>query len=139
MLANLVDPNKGDYDRRTPMHLACANGQNKVVKALLARGAQGTVRDRWGQVPLADAINSHQQAGERCASVTTAYSSVASTSDRDVQNIPVRVDWSVMRIYLRFLRLIGPDRTVECECASVRPRTPPADVPDVAGAGSDQL
>ena len=45
-----------DYDGRTPLHLACAEGQESAVRYLLHQGADVTVEDRWGNTPLADAI-----------------------------------------------------------------------------------
>jgi glutaminase len=45
----------GDYDRRTPMHLAAAEGQTEVVRFLLERAVDPNSRDRWGGTPLADA------------------------------------------------------------------------------------
>lgn len=49
---NLAD---GDYDHRTPMHLAAAEGQTEVANFLLERGVDPNNRDRWGGTPLADA------------------------------------------------------------------------------------
>ena len=45
----------GDYDRRTPMHLAAAEGQVEVVRFLLDRSIDPNDRDRWGGTPLGDA------------------------------------------------------------------------------------
>jgi glutaminase len=45
----------GDYDRRTPMHLAAAEGQLAVVRFLLERGVNPNTSDRWGGTPLGDA------------------------------------------------------------------------------------
>ena len=52
-----------DYDARTPIHLAAAEGMHKVLKYMLRRqrsiGNRGlravTKRDRWGRTPLDDA------------------------------------------------------------------------------------
>ena len=51
-----VDPNTSDYDRRTALHLACANGYIKTVELLLNLGADVNVVDRWHSTPLADAV-----------------------------------------------------------------------------------
>lgn len=45
----------GDYDERTPMHLAAAEGHLDVVEFLLEQGVDANVVDRWGGTPLDDA------------------------------------------------------------------------------------
>ena len=45
--------NCGDYDARTPFHLAAAEGRLEVVDYLLSVGAQINIRDRWNGTPLA--------------------------------------------------------------------------------------
>lgn len=60
LLEHGVDPNVGDYDNRTPFHLAAAEGQQKAVEYLLNAGAKVNVKDRWGGTPLMDAISSGQ-------------------------------------------------------------------------------
>lgn len=49
---------KGDYDKRTPLHLACGEGHIKIVELLLNAGADINAKDRWGGTPLADAVRS---------------------------------------------------------------------------------
>jgi len=49
------DQNAGDYDRRTPLHLAAAEGQESVVRYLLENGAKINPQDRWNGTPLDDA------------------------------------------------------------------------------------
>ena len=51
-----VDPNTSDYDRRTALHLACANGYVKTAEMLLNLRADVNVSDRWHSTPLADAV-----------------------------------------------------------------------------------
>ena len=47
--------NEADYDGRTAMHLAAAEGHEKTVRFLLSRGARADCQDRWGGTPLDDA------------------------------------------------------------------------------------
>ena len=51
-----IDPNVGDYDRRTALHLACANGYVKTAELLISLRADVNVADRWQGTPLADAV-----------------------------------------------------------------------------------
>ena len=52
-----VDMNLGDYDGRTALHLAAAEGHVRCVKFLLeVCRAKHDVKDRWGQTPLSEAI-----------------------------------------------------------------------------------
>lgn len=46
------------HDGRTPLHVACLEGQLRVIRHLLAKGASPHVVDSHGQTPLHDAIRS---------------------------------------------------------------------------------
>lgn len=51
-----VDINAGDYDGRTPLHLACSEGKIDVVKELIVQGLNNfNAVDRWSNTPLDDA------------------------------------------------------------------------------------
>lgn len=58
-LALGVDVNKGDYDKRTALHLAAAEGQEDVVKYLINKGADVNAQDRWSLKPIDDAKNNN--------------------------------------------------------------------------------
>ncbi|CRK88968.1 CLUMA_CG002603, isoform A [Clunio marinus] len=46
-----------NYDLRTALHVACAEGNEDVVKHLLLNGAAVHIRDRYDRSPLFEAIN----------------------------------------------------------------------------------
>ena len=55
LIAKGVPINAGDYDLRTALHLAAAEGSLEVVKYLVSHGHPLFVRDRWGATPLDEA------------------------------------------------------------------------------------
>lgn len=46
-----------NYDLRTALHVACAEGNDEVVKHLLLGGAGVHIRDRYDRSPLTEAMN----------------------------------------------------------------------------------
>eukprot|EP00899_Mesostigma_viride_P007204 jgi/Mesvir1/16485/Mv10043-RA.1 len=56
LLDHNVDPNSCDYDRRTALHVAAAEGKTAIVEFLIAHNADVNVVDRWGASPLDDAV-----------------------------------------------------------------------------------
>lgn len=53
-----IDPNSNDYDHRTPLHIAAAEGIFLIAKMLLENGASVFATDRWGNTPLVEARKS---------------------------------------------------------------------------------
>uniref|UniRef100_A0A1D1XLH8 Potassium channel n=1 Tax=Anthurium amnicola TaxID=1678845 RepID=A0A1D1XLH8_9ARAE len=47
-----IDSNSKDYDLRTPLHIAAAEGLYLMAKILVEAGASVLVEDRWGNTPL---------------------------------------------------------------------------------------
>lgn len=50
-----ISMEEGDYDNRTPLHVAASAGQIDVVKFLLSVKANVNPLDRWGSTPMNDA------------------------------------------------------------------------------------
>ena len=68
------DLQAGDYDIRTPLHLASAEGQTEVVRYLLNNGVQ-PIPDRWGGYPISDARdNGHNEIVELFNKLDVNYS-----------------------------------------------------------------
>jgi hyperpolarization activated cyclic nucleotide-gated potassium channel 4 len=57
LIADGADVDCADYDSRTPMHLACANGRADIVRILLNAGASPHSEDRWSGTPIDDALH----------------------------------------------------------------------------------
>ena len=57
LIASKCDPSKGDYDLRTPLHIAAAQGNLDACKILVNAGAI-LKRDRMGLFPIHDAVTS---------------------------------------------------------------------------------
>lgn len=50
-----ADIHYSDYDRRTPLHIACAEGHSDCATFLIENGADIHARDRWNQTALHEA------------------------------------------------------------------------------------
>lgn len=57
LVAYEADFSAGDYDQRTPLHVASSEGLLEVVEWLLNHGATVHARDRNGETPLMSAVN----------------------------------------------------------------------------------
>lgn len=55
LIAKGCDINQGDYDLRTPLHLAVCERKYEAVRYLTLRGAKIDAKDRWGNSPLDEA------------------------------------------------------------------------------------
>ncbi|KAE8908231.1 hypothetical protein PF003_g7470 [Phytophthora fragariae] len=57
LVPELVRPDMEDYDLRTLLHVASAEGRLQIAKYLVACGANVNLLDRWGSSPLSDAVD----------------------------------------------------------------------------------
>ncbi len=55
LVASGVDRNEADYDGRTCLHLAAAEGKLEIVEFLLAKSVHLTLKDRWQHTPIDEA------------------------------------------------------------------------------------
>ncbi len=62
LAANGVDLNEGDYDLRTPMHLAAAEGHAEAMLYFISLKLDLSPKDRWGGTPMRDAENGDHKA-----------------------------------------------------------------------------
>ncbi|XP_057972107.1 potassium channel SKOR-like isoform X2 [Malania oleifera] len=57
-----ADPNKTDYDGRSPLHLAASRGYEEITLFLIQEGVDINISDNFGNTPLLEAIkNGHDQ------------------------------------------------------------------------------
>ena len=75
LLENSEDPNSGDYDRRCALHIAAAEGHEKVCEVLLSSKADANFKDRWGGTPLQDALSAQHSS---CAQLIKTKGGVSS-------------------------------------------------------------
>lgn len=96
-----LDLNKGDYDRRTALHLAAGEGHPAIVQALCDAGADVNVEDRWHRRPLDDAITGeHKECEEilrkfgaaRGVARTVSSGALDQSSKRQQDNMQVEFD-----------------------------------------------
>ncbi|PWA51284.1 potassium channel, voltage-dependent, EAG/ELK/ERG, Ankyrin repeat-containing domain protein [Artemisia annua] len=61
-LKNLIragaDPNKKNFDGRSPLHLAASKGHEDIALFLIQEGVEVNISDRYGNTPLLEAIKS---------------------------------------------------------------------------------
>lgn len=60
LLARGLNVNTADYDGRTALHLAAADGHKDIVNYLIGQGAK-SLKDRWGQLPIDEAKSKNHE------------------------------------------------------------------------------
>lgn len=69
-----ININDSDYDHRTALHVAAAEGHIDLVKSLLKQGASVNAKDRWGGTALDDATrHGHDQVAAYLRANGAAY------------------------------------------------------------------
>jgi len=57
--------NCADYDRRSPLHIAAANGELQAIELLIDKKASINIVDHFGRTPLVEACRSRQDAAAK--------------------------------------------------------------------------
>ncbi|KAK9902460.1 hypothetical protein M0R45_001699 [Rubus argutus] len=59
-----ADPNKTDYDGRSPLHLAALRGHEDITVFLIHEGVDINIKDTFGNTPLLEAIKNGHERGD---------------------------------------------------------------------------
>uniref|UniRef100_A0A8D8Q4E6 glutaminase n=2 Tax=Cacopsylla melanoneura TaxID=428564 RepID=A0A8D8Q4E6_9HEMI len=82
-----LDMSLSDYDGRTALHLAAAEGHEECVQFLIECGVDIDVKDRWGKTPLDEAKTfGHEQIIQMLSNVSEKSRSADSTREKSSSN-----------------------------------------------------
>jgi len=76
--------NVGDYDRRTALHLAGAEGNLPVVRLLVKHKANPEAKDRWNQSPIDSARDGNYEKVVKFLLSIASTPGASSSSDKSV-------------------------------------------------------
>ncbi len=89
LVARGVSLDAADYDLRTPLHLAAAEGHEAMVQYYMDQRAELAPRDRWGATPLDEARrHGHTRVAGLLANATPPPLRVVSSGDRSTRPGP---------------------------------------------------
>ena len=72
-LRSKIDINAQDYDNRSALHLAVAEGEIEMVRYLIDEGANKDTKDRWGSTPIHEASNKDGEKYEQICNILNNY------------------------------------------------------------------
>ena len=90
LLDENIEINVGDYDKRTALHLACANDKVEICELLLEHGADPFILDRWNICAVDEArqqANASFNQGIPSTNVTQNDTAGSRASD-DMRRVP---------------------------------------------------
>eukprot|EP00730_Choanoeca_flexa_P020021 TRINITY_DN9788_c0_g1_i6.p1 TRINITY_DN9788_c0_g1~~TRINITY_DN9788_c0_g1_i6.p1 ORF type:complete len:894 (+),score=204.58 TRINITY_DN9788_c0_g1_i6:183-2864(+) len=84
-----ADANSRDYDGRTPLHVAAANGVTTATEQLLSAGADVHIRDNHGETPYSSALLRGQKATAALIAARAAQDATGSATNGGAHPAPV--------------------------------------------------
>ncbi|KAL5556457.1 hypothetical protein UlMin_038693 [Ulmus minor] len=91
LLAEGVNPNAKNYDRRTPLHIAASEGLYSMAEFILDAGASVYLKDRWGNTPIDEArIGGNKNLLKLLEVAKSSQMSEFSNSSKEVQARQIR-------------------------------------------------
>jgi ankyrin repeat protein len=111
LVARNASVNAADYDGRSALHLASAEGHDKIVQFLVDKKADVKVKDRWGGDPLKDAVRSGHR---KVQAILLAAGAGKDASDIDRAKEQLELDRSVLCFFLSVFDVFF--RCCSCVC-----------------------